>query len=39
MTIDGSYRPEVCAGVSPDAVRQRERRGVFETNANARSDR
>jgi len=24
MTIDGRYRPEVCAGVSPDAVRQRE---------------
>jgi len=24
MTIDGMYRPEVCAGVLPDAVRQRE---------------
>jgi hypothetical protein len=24
MIIDGSYRPEDCAGVSPDAVQQRE---------------
>jgi len=24
MTIDGMYRPEVSAGVLPDAVRQRE---------------
>jgi len=24
MAIDGSYRPEVCAGVSPDAMQQRD---------------
>jgi len=24
MTIDGMYCPEVCAGILPDAVRQRE---------------
>jgi len=37
MIIDGRYRPEICAGVSPDAVHNGSE-AVFGTSTNARSD-